>query len=160
MTYEEYKKMIELNEDRMEEFIRSVPMHELFNIVKSKLKLENVSFTVKYESGSRRRYGTVYDIYIDYASDNIADINPIFKVAFSEVLLTPFGGGTVRIVSNNKYVSSRTYETLDYDERPEFKFHVNVYLFHKSHSGGENGDYLCDATYTERDGWNIEWGNE
>lgn len=30
MTTEEYRKMIKENEDRMEEFIRSVPMQEFF----------------------------------------------------------------------------------------------------------------------------------
>lgn len=160
MTTEEYRKMIKENEDRMEEFIRSVPMQEFFSVVKSKLKLEDISFNITYNSGANRRYGTVCDTSIDFTSDNIADTNPIFKLAFSEVILTPFGDGRVSILSNNQHITARNFETFEYTDKPEIKFYTNLYLFHKSHSGGENGDSLCEATYTERDGWDIRWGND
>ena len=152
MTHEEYKKLIEENEEKMEEFVRSIPMQEFFNTVTSKLELENVHFNVGHLSGGHRKYGSACDTMIDFDSDNIADINPIFKVAFSRVVLTPFGCGTVSIKLNNKKVSARNYEELEYSDKPEFEFYTNLYLSYKSHSGGENGDSLCEATYTERDG--------
>lgn len=160
MTYEEYKKMIEENEDRMEEFIRSVPLQEFFNSVTSKLELDNLHFNVNYVSGGRRRYRVPCDTVVDFASDNIADTNPIFKIAFSEVILTPFGCGRLFIKVNNKIISARNYEELEYSNKPEFEFFTNLHLSYKSHGGGENGNHLCEASYTEKDGWKIEWAND
>lgn len=129
----------ELNQ-LIEEFYNTVDFKPVTEYAQNLLKLKRLDMKYGIELSNS---GFSYS-HIEVESNDFVEANPILSAAFSQCYLVNFGGAIS--VENKK----------EYEEGadPIFKIWMPIHFWHHSHSGGENGDKLFEANYSQSTG---EW---
>ena len=153
-----YDKFVDITKPKAEEFLRSMPFHELTSKIKEYLGLDtlNINYKVietKYENG-------IYQLGIAYESDNIAESSKLLKTIFKSFKIKSFDTGDLfAFTRQGKLITDTLWEEIE-DFDPEdpvnFEYSVSIGVQYTAISSGYNSVTFAYATYNEKDGWTIE----
>lgn len=129
-------------DELIEEFYNTVDFKPVTEYAQNLLKLKRLD--MKYRFENPKYYVSYIHVEVEVESNDFADINPILSAAFSQCYLVNFGGA----------ISVENKKEYEQGADPIFKIWMPIHFWHHSHSGGENGDKLFEANYSQSTG---EW---
>lgn len=131
---DEARKLDELTE----QFYNTIDFKPVTEYAQNLLKLKRLDMTYKFDNP---KYYVSY-IHVEVQSNDFVDTNPILSAAFSQCYLVNFGGA-ISVENKKEYEDGAD---------PIFKIWMPIHFWHHSHSGGENGDKLFEANYSQSTG--------
>ena len=129
-------------------------MGELFDLINEKTGLNlHYSFEIKGDAYGRP--------YVSYESvENLVDGNPILGLAWKEMHINNFNGGSVwreehGIPGAEKFYSSYDAKDIDYTKPMTVGFNIDLHYSYEHISGGSNGARIGWARY-DGEKWTVD----